>query len=346
MAGFSDYLIKKVLDRLFGGTAYASPSLYFALYTTLPNKAGAGGVEVIADGYERKLVANTTSEWPLAVGTTKKNANAITFATPGEIWGDIVGVGIFDSARADTQSFTTTHGTDTINLTAHGYNDGDTLLLTGTVLPTGYTALTPYYVRDKTTDAFKVALTPGGAAVAISDNGTGPLYASKIGNLLAFCPITSTYIPSGVNFTIPANALELTLTGMSDYLNRRTLDYLFGGSAFTVPATLYQALFTTAPDSAGAGGVEPSGNAYAREAVTNNATEFPDSTLASGAKTNANAQTFATPTPAGWGTVVAVGMYDASTGGNLWFSDAVSDTVVAVSDPYVIAAGDLRLNLY
>ena len=38
MAGFSDYLEDKVLDHVFGGTAYTAPStLYVALYTVAPD---------------------------------------------------------------------------------------------------------------------------------------------------------------------------------------------------------------------------------------------------------------------------------------------------------------------
>ena len=54
MAGFSDYLEDKVLDHVFGGTAYTAPStLYVALYTVAPTDTG-GGTEVSGGGYEEK----------------------------------------------------------------------------------------------------------------------------------------------------------------------------------------------------------------------------------------------------------------------------------------------------
>ena len=53
MAGFSDYLEDKVLDHVFGGTAYTAPStLYVALYTVAPTDTG-GGTEVLGRGYSR-----------------------------------------------------------------------------------------------------------------------------------------------------------------------------------------------------------------------------------------------------------------------------------------------------
>jgi len=73
------------------------------------------------------------------------------------------------------ETFTTTHASETINATAHGLSDGDTVILsTAGVIPTGYTADTQvYYVRDKATDTFKVATSHTGTAVTITDDGTG-----------------------------------------------------------------------------------------------------------------------------------------------------------------------------
>ena len=43
MAGFSDYLETKVLDHVFGGTAYTAPStLYISLYTAAPTDSTSG----------------------------------------------------------------------------------------------------------------------------------------------------------------------------------------------------------------------------------------------------------------------------------------------------------------
>jgi hypothetical protein len=46
MAGFSDYLEKKLLDHTFGGVAYTPPAaIYVALYSAAPSDTG-GGTEV------------------------------------------------------------------------------------------------------------------------------------------------------------------------------------------------------------------------------------------------------------------------------------------------------------
>lgn len=105
------------------------------------------------------------------------------------------------------------------------------------------------------------------------------------------------------------------MSSKSDYLENAILDHMLGGPAYTKPVTVYFALFTTAPTDAG-GGVEVTGGSYARVAYTNNATNFP--AAVAGVKQNANVITWPTATLL-WGTVVAVGIFDAATVGNLLF---------------------------
>ena len=101
----------------------------------------------------------------------------------------------------------------------------------------------------------------------------------------------------------------------SDYLENKVLDLLLGSVAYAIPATLYLALFTVALGDAG-GGTEVAGGSYVRTAIANNLTNFP----AAAAGVKRNGTVFAWPTAsASWGTVVAVGIFDASTAGNLLF---------------------------
>jgi hypothetical protein len=61
----------------------------------------------------------------------------------------------------------------------------------------------------------------------------------------------------------------------SNYLENELLDHVFGAAAYSAPATLYVGLSTADPTDDDSGLAEPSGNGYARVAVTNNATNFP-----------------------------------------------------------------------
>lgn len=96
----------------------------------------------------------------------------------------------------------------------------------------------------------------------------------------------------------------------SDYLENELLDHVFKVGAYTPATNLYVGLYTVAPTDAG-GGTEVSGNNYAR---VNHDTW---NTAASGATSNDGAVTFPQASGGNWGTVVAVGIFDAATNGNL-----------------------------
>lgn len=103
----------------------------------------------------------------------------------------------------------------------------------------------------------------------------------------------------------------------ADYAEAKILDYVFSTAAFTPAATLYFGLSTTTVSDAGGNITEPSGNAYARVAVTNNATNFPAASVGAGSKGNGVAITF--PQASGsWGTVTDFFISDASSAGNIY----------------------------
>lgn len=66
--------------------------------------------------------------------------------------------------------------TEIITATGHGLSEGQLVWFEATVLPTGLTAITNYYVRDVTANSFKVSATLGGSAVNITSNGTAVFY--------------------------------------------------------------------------------------------------------------------------------------------------------------------------
>lgn len=109
----------------------------------------------------------------------------------------------------------------------------------------------------------------------------------------------------------------------SDYLEALVLNNVLGGGANPTSASTFTALFTTTPDDTG-GGVEVSGSNYSRVAKVNNSTTWPNATGTSpSTKQNGTIHTF--PTPSGsWGTVVAFGIFDAATTGNLLYWGALS----------------------
>lgn len=126
----------------------------------------------------------------------------------------------------------------------------------------------------------------------------------------------------------------------SDFLENEILDHILGGGDYTRPATVYIALFTVTPSDSG-GGTEVTGGSYDRVDVTNNATNWP--AASGGAKANGTAITFPQAT-ANWGTVVAFGIFDANSGGNLLYWGAVSpNKAVNSGDTASFAVGDLDI---
>ena len=129
------------------------------------------------------------------------------------------------------------------------------------------------------------------------------------------------------------------MSGFSDYLEDKVLEHVFGGNAFTAPTTLYVALYTVAPSDAG-GGTEVSGGAYARQTGT-----FTVSGTNPTTASNTAAIEYPTAT-ANYGTVVAVGILDASSGGNLLaYSTLDSSKAVRSGDVFRFNAGDLDITL-
>jgi hypothetical protein len=135
--------------------------------------------------------------------------------------------------------------------------------------------------------------------------------------------------------------------GQSDYLNSAILNWLKGTTYIAAPATTYVALFTTAPTSdSGTGGAEVVGNAYARQPITSSSGWSAISGGATVAEqiSNSGVITFPTPTGAGWGTVLAVGLYDAVTAGNLLYFNTIASQAIGTGVIASFAIGALVIS--
>lgn len=127
----------------------------------------------------------------------------------------------------------------------------------------------------------------------------------------------------------------------SNYLENKILDHILGNTAYTAPATVYVALHTADPTDVG-NVSEVSGNAYARVALTNNTTNFPNAS--GGSKATGAAATFPTPTPSGWGVVTHFTLWDASSAGNCLFVGALTASkTVNVGDTVSFASGAITV---
>jgi len=126
------------------------------------------------------------------------------------------------------------------------------------------------------------------------------------------------------------------MSSFSDYLENKVLDHVYRNVAYTAPTGTYLALYTVAPTDAG-GGTEVTGGGYARQAITFGASS-------GGAIANTGAVAF-TASGAAYGTVVAVGIFDAATLGNLLAWDAITSAVVGDGDTLNFPIGDIDVTL-
>lgn len=133
----------------------------------------------------------------------------------------------------------------------------------------------------------------------------------------------------------------------SDFLENELLDHVLKGLAYTVPATVGLALYTTATTDAGGGTEVPNANAYARLEVEG-ATGRTFATAAAGTTDNDQEWAFAAASGGNWGTVTHVAIVDSITfgGGNFLFHGALTVTKqIDDGDTFKFATGDLDVTL-
>ena len=124
----------------------------------------------------------------------------------------------------------------------------------------------------------------------------------------------------------------------SNYLETELLDHVFANNAYTSPSTVYVGLFTSSPTDANSGTeVSTSGTAYARQSGS--------FTVSGNTATTSASIEWPTAT-ASWGTITHIGIYDASSSGNLlaWAALTASNTI-ASGDVFRIPAGDIDITL-
>lgn len=124
---------------------------------------------------------------------------------------------------------------------------------------------------------------------------------------------------------------------MSTYLENALINATLRNTSYTSVATVYVGLHTADPTDAGTG-TEVLGGSYARTAVTFGAPS-------DGVSTNSAAVEFPQAT-ANWGTVSHIGIWDASSSGNLLYHTALDTSkTIETGDIFKIASGSLSVTL-
>ena len=124
---------------------------------------------------------------------------------------------------------------------------------------------------------------------------------------------------------------------MTNYLANQLANATLRNTSYTSPASVYAALYSVAP-TANTAGTELTGNGYARQLTTFSAPS-------AGAATSHVAVTFGAASGNNWPTVVAVGILDASTGGNLMYYSGISGRNIKVGDSLVFDSGAITIDI-
>jgi len=127
------------------------------------------------------------------------------------------------------------------------------------------------------------------------------------------------------------------MSAASNYLEDALLDHVLRNTAYSQPSALYVGLFTSDPTDADSG-TEIAGSSYARTSATMGA-------ASSGTASNSADITFPAATGS-WGTITHIGIYDASSAGNLLFHGAVTtQKTISSGDTFQISSGSLTISL-
>lgn len=122
---------------------------------------------------------------------------------------------------------------------------------------------------------------------------------------------------------------------MSNFLENELYDHVCRGASYTSPTNIYVSLHTADPTDAGTG-TEVSGGSYARTAVTMGAPT-------NGSGTNSADVQFPQAT-GDWGTVTHIGIWDATTSGNMLFHTPLDTSKnITTGDVFKIASGSLTV---
>jgi hypothetical protein len=102
-------------------------------------------------------------------------------------------------STATAISVTVTNATDNFGATAHGLERDENVQVAGTAIPTGLSASTDYYVVPGDADNFKLAASPGGPPIDITDDGTAVTVTRQVDQAAIVQLLRSGITPEQIN---------------------------------------------------------------------------------------------------------------------------------------------------
>lgn len=152
----------------------------FVSLHTAYSTSGANEVTGGSPAYARKAAT-----WSAASSGSKALTTTLpTFDVPASttvrwigLWDESTSgnfLGMVPNGGGALHMFATNDDTnDTLYTEAHGFSDGDTVVVWGSNLPPGLSVGTVYFVINSATDSLKLSTSSGGSAVDLTDEGEG-----------------------------------------------------------------------------------------------------------------------------------------------------------------------------
>jgi len=175
--------------------------------TELNNIISALGITSSAQSLT--LTANYGSIQYNLAGTTTAGSTTVTMASTANLQ---IGMNITGSGISAPAAVTFTDAGDLVNWTNHGLTNGSLIRFSTIVTTTGIVTTTSYYVVNATTNDFQVSTTSGGAALPLTNDGTGTMYYQTF--ITAINPNVS------ITLSSPATASG-SITSGSSVVNRQ-----------------------------------------------------------------------------------------------------------------------------
>ena len=192
MSSISAYFKARLLD----GTLQPD---YASAHTAFPGVTGAS--ECAGGSYARQALAFGTSS-----GGIRTQTGAAIFPITAQTvrwvgyWQDSNWLYAAPAGGASPKNFIVLPNDDTVYSPAHGWADGQQVVIFNGTAPAGTDEGQILYVRDSGTNTFKVAATDGGAAI---DMTSAPSWGAVV------CAITEYVYPASGTFSVESSTIVI-----------------------------------------------------------------------------------------------------------------------------------------
>ena len=159
-------------------------------YMSLHSAYSASGSNELTGGSYARIAIT----WSSASGSSKAlSGTPYTFNTPASSTAAFIGFwdasssgnfsGMFPNGGATVYTFAAPTSTSILLAPGSSYSAAQTVVVfptAGSVLPSGLTAGTIYYVKSPSSDSFSLSATSGGSAISLSADGSGIIQAITV----------------------------------------------------------------------------------------------------------------------------------------------------------------------